>query len=130
MAAWIIAKCESSGIVFVPAPPKENAHLPPGYEKQLLSEAGQEEKFLSPATHGAKLGKVRKAEKKVARAAAAESARASVVVPERKGGMLDVRMATPNLEVKCPHSHRYGEPCYKCDPKMGIPNFPEAENAV
>lgn len=67
-------------------------------------------------------GNIRGAKKKQ-RAAAAESARASVQVPQRRGEMVDVKMAEPNLVAQCRHHHGYGEVCYKCDPKMGYPNI-------
>lgn len=109
LAVWITAKCESTGIVFVPATPEETAALPIETKKKLLAAVGKLKRAQS--------------EKKVKRAAAAESARASVQVPQRRGEMVDVKMAEPNLVAQCRHHHGYGEVCYKCDPKMGYPSI-------
>lgn len=87
----------------------ETAALPVETKKKLLAAVGKLKRAQS--------------EKKVKRAAAAESTRASVQVPQRRGEMVDVKMAEPNLVAQCPHHHGYGEVCYKCDPKMGYPSI-------
>lgn len=92
-----------------PATPEETAALPVETKKKLLAAVGKLKRAQS--------------EKKVKRAAAAESARASVQVPQRRGEMVDVKMPEPNLVAQCPHHHGYGEVCYKCDPKMGYPSI-------
>lgn len=61
--------------------------------------------------------------KKVKRAAAAESARASVAIPQRRGEMVDVHMPPPDFAARCKHHHGFGEVCYKCDPKFGVPEM-------
>lgn len=120
LSAWIRMKCAeaefvansvSRGDIFVlgGTPIEETAALPGETKKKLLAAVGKLKRAQS--------------EKKVKRAAAAESARASVQVPQRRGEMVDVKMAEPNLVAQCRHHHGYGEVCYKCDPKMGYPNI-------